>query len=200
LQKYHNDPAALKKIDAMIGALSELFPAFRAQAWEEHQPLTCGIDRQLVDTGALSADEAGAVMHRYVRRRMYQVALAAGGPRYNLDGTIGGEVTPDQAQGALTMIAKIEARRTKAAEVAKAEWLAGKAKERPDGKPTSAEPTRHSPEKRTSSLHSRSPSRQRTSRCRWVPAPLQHRSPVCGMHGANGRRRCRDDQHHPLVR
>jgi sRNA-binding protein len=110
---------------------------FKRQPWEPHQPLACGIDRQLIDTGALSGDEAGAVMHRYVRRRMYQVALAAGGPRYNLDGTVGGEVTRDQAQGAHTMITKIEARRTKAAKAAKAEWLAVKATAKPNGISTS---------------------------------------------------------------
>jgi hypothetical protein len=86
LQKYHNDPAALKKIDTTIGALSELFPVFKRQPWEPHQPLACGIDRQLINTGALSANEAGAVLHRYVRRLMYQRALGAGAIATSLAG------------------------------------------------------------------------------------------------------------------
>ncbi len=48
---------------------------------------------------------------RYCSRLMYQKALAAGGPRFGLDGEPAGEVTPEQMAGGKSRVAAIEARR-----------------------------------------------------------------------------------------
>jgi sRNA-binding protein len=69
----------------------------------------------------------------YVSRRMYQVALAAGGPRFDLDGHVAGEVTPDEAAHAKAAVAGIEAKRARQAKAAAANRTAQKAARRPKG-------------------------------------------------------------------
>jgi sRNA-binding protein len=45
----------------------------------------------------------------YVNRRQYQKALAAGGPRVDLDGNVDGEVTAEEIEQARTVLARINA-------------------------------------------------------------------------------------------
>jgi len=76
-----------KSIDQTISALAELFPStFVADGWQPHKPLKIGIHQDLIDLGVLLPDECRAVFRRYCSRLMYQRALAAGGPRYGLNG------------------------------------------------------------------------------------------------------------------
>jgi sRNA-binding protein len=117
---------------SIIGVLAELFPVFVAEPWQPHKPLAVGIDKALIATGILKPFEVGLVLRAYCRRRMYQVALAAGGPRYDLDANVAGEVTAEQAYSAKLFVEQMDA---KAAETAtkiraeqKAVWLAEKAK------------------------------------------------------------------------
>src|SRR5258706_8079668 len=95
----------------LIVALAGLFPAvFVAEQWKPHRPLKRGIHNDLIERGVLLAREC-RVLRWYVSRRMYQVALAAGGPRYDLDGHAVGEVTPAEAAGAQAVVAELEAKR-----------------------------------------------------------------------------------------
>jgi ProP effector len=99
----------------LIAVLADLFPAaFTAERWQPHRPLKIGIHQDLVDRGVLLPNEC-RVLRWYVLRRMYQVALAAGGPRYDLDGTPAGEVTPGEADHAKAAVATIEAKRARKA-------------------------------------------------------------------------------------
>jgi ProQ/FINO family len=52
----------------------------------------------LSQTGILTPREVGSALHHYVARRMYLVATAAGGDRFDLDGNPAGEVTSQQAE------------------------------------------------------------------------------------------------------
>src|SRR5258706_15841291 len=73
----------------LIAVLAELFPElFVADGWKPHRPLKTGIHRDLVDRGVLLPDECRAVFRRYCSRLMYQRAVAAGGPRFDLDGHV----------------------------------------------------------------------------------------------------------------
>lgn len=54
------------------------------------------------------------VLRAYVSRLMYQTALAAGGPRRNLDGNPTGEVSDQERAGAQRMVALIEEKRAAA--------------------------------------------------------------------------------------
>jgi sRNA-binding protein len=83
-------------------------------AWKPHRPLKVGVDRDLVASGILRADEVPPVMRPYTRRRQYQAALAACGLRFALDGQPHGEVTAVQRACATTVIASIDARATAA--------------------------------------------------------------------------------------
>ena len=98
--------------DDTIVSLAELFPAvFVADRWKPHRPLKLGIHRDLVDRGVLLSDECRAVFRRYCSRLMYQRALAAGGPRYGLNGEPAGEVTADQIAAGKSVVTAIEAKR-----------------------------------------------------------------------------------------
>jgi sRNA-binding protein len=77
--------------------------------------LKLGIDRELVALGILTESEARPVFRCYVGRLMYQRALAAGGPRFGLDGEPCGEVTAEQMAAARASVAAIEARRAEKA-------------------------------------------------------------------------------------
>ncbi len=102
----------------MIASLAELFPN-TADRWAPHRPLKIGIDRDLVALGILTEPECSQVLRRYVGRLMYQRALAAGGPRFDLDGNAVGEVSPSEIEGARAMVARIEARAIAKAQEAK---------------------------------------------------------------------------------
>jgi ProP effector len=108
-------------VDQTISALAELFPfAFTAEKWKPHRPLKRGVHNDLIEHGVLLAREC-RVLRWYVSRRMYQVALAAGGPRYDLDGQPAGEVTPDEADHAKAAVSAIEAKQNRKATAARAD-------------------------------------------------------------------------------
>jgi sRNA-binding protein len=91
--------------------LAELYPqCFTAERWQPHRPLKIGVHLDLIARGVLLPDECRALFLRYCFRLMYQRALAAGGPRFDLDGNIAGEVTPDQIEHALAAVASVEAK------------------------------------------------------------------------------------------
>jgi sRNA-binding protein len=106
----------------LIAVLAELFPAVVvADRWKPHRPLKLGIHRDLVDRGVLLPDECRAVLRRYCSRLMYHRAVAAGGPRFDLDGHAAGEVAPDEADRAKAAVAAIEAKRAASAKAVAAE-------------------------------------------------------------------------------
>jgi sRNA-binding protein len=98
-------PNKAQRRSAALAKLAELYPAcFAAEASGPHRPLKIGIYADLRKRG-LKAAVVG-VLGVYTRRPAYLKALAAGGPRYDLDGNPCGEVTADQMTDAQ---AKIEA-------------------------------------------------------------------------------------------
>jgi sRNA-binding protein len=121
-------------IATLLRTLAELFPVFVAEPWRPHKALAIGIDKHLVEAGVLTADECHTVFFRYTHRRMYQVALAAGGYRHNLDGTVAGEISAEHRAGATALLAHMDAKATKAATKMRADrkaaWEADKAKAR----------------------------------------------------------------------
>jgi sRNA-binding protein len=93
---------------SILETLAELFPnTFVAERWQPHRPLKHGIHFDLIAQGVLTLEET-RVLRFYVRRRMYQAALAAGGPRYDLDGNECGQVEPEQADAAAKWLAAID--------------------------------------------------------------------------------------------
>jgi ProP effector len=110
------DSKAQHRLQAALAKLAELYPAcFAAGASGPHRPLKIGIYADLRERG-LKAAEAG-VLGVYTRRRAYLKAVAAGGPRYDLDGNPCGEVTADQmaaAQAKIEAAAKIARERREA--------------------------------------------------------------------------------------
>jgi sRNA-binding protein len=110
-------PPAGRDGQELIAVLAGLFPAaFTAERWQPHRPLKIGIHQDLVDRGVLLPNEC-RVLRWYVLRRMYQVALAAGGSRYDLDGNVAGDVSPEQIEGAKANVALIEAKHALQAKV-----------------------------------------------------------------------------------
>jgi ProP effector len=93
----------------IVEVLAELFPSvFVAEGWRPHRPLKVGISNDLVERGILKPDET-TVLRSYCSRRLYQAALAAGGPRYDLDGNECGQVEPEQAGAAAKWLAARDA-------------------------------------------------------------------------------------------
>jgi sRNA-binding protein len=119
----------------LIATVAELWPAvFTADGWREHKALALGIDEQLIQSGALKPYEAAALLRSYTRRRMYQAALAAGGYRHNLDGSISGEIAAEHVVAAKASLAAMDERAAKSAATAKAARQATrKTAERPKG-------------------------------------------------------------------
>ncbi len=104
--------ARLDAAKAAIAALSELFPAaFVGEKWEPHKPLKVGIRADLIATELLTPSECSHALRAYTGRLQYQKALAAGGPRFGLDGNPTGEVTSDEVELAVAAVARVEAKR-----------------------------------------------------------------------------------------
>jgi ProP effector len=100
----------LARANGGIAVLAEHFPAvFALKEWQPHKPLKIGINNDIAAAGIMPAEDIGPALRLYVRRLMYQRALAAGGSRYGLGGEPCGEVTEEQAAGAATVAAHIEA-------------------------------------------------------------------------------------------
>jgi ProP effector len=102
---------AVQSAQQTLEALAELYPAcFAADKSKPHRPLKIGIHRDLVDRGILRPNECRPVLRSYAARRQYQKALAAGGQRFDLDGTPTGEVAPEEIEEARRVLARINAR------------------------------------------------------------------------------------------
>jgi sRNA-binding protein len=70
-------------------------------------PLAVGIRRQVLDLAGdeYTWNEVAAVLRRWTGRYDYVVAIAAGGQRFNIDGTPAGEVMPEHQQFARAQLA-----------------------------------------------------------------------------------------------
>ena len=109
-----------------IAVLAEHFPiVFSVEGWQPHKPLKIGIREDIAAAGIMPAEDIGPALRLYVRRLMYQRALAAGGSRYDLDGGPCGEITAEQAADAAIAATHIE---TKAQAKGTAAAVARKAK------------------------------------------------------------------------
>ena len=96
-------------LNPIIDQLCEAFPACFNRA--EPKPLKIGIGNEvLAQVGVhpvlleVSRFRIRRAIHAYSIRFAYQKALAAGGPRYGLDGQPAGEVTPEQQEFAKTTL------------------------------------------------------------------------------------------------
>jgi sRNA-binding protein len=100
-------------IDQVIATLAQLFPdTFVAEDWQPHKPLKplkLRIHLDLIARGVLMPAECRRVLARYCHRRAYQVALAGGGARIDLDGKASGDVTPAEQEVARGAIARMDA-------------------------------------------------------------------------------------------
>ena len=105
-----------------IPVLAELYPqCFTAEKWQPHRPLKIGVHLDLIARGVLLPDECRALFLRYCFRLMYQRALAAGGPRFDLDGNVVGEVAAGEIEHARAVVAQMEAKAAAKADAARAE-------------------------------------------------------------------------------
>ena len=95
----HASHAAARSVPRrLIARLACFFPAaFVADRRQPHKPLKIGIDADLIAAGMLTPREASSALRCYTSRRMYYVATVAGGVRFDLDGKVAGEVTPQAA-------------------------------------------------------------------------------------------------------
>jgi sRNA-binding protein len=110
-----------------IAVLAEHFPAaFVLDGWRLHKPLKIGIREDIAAAAIMPAEDIGPALRLYVRRLMYQRALAAGGSRHDLNGEPCGDVTAEQAAGAAASAAHIEAEAQTRGAAAIAAWKAKK--------------------------------------------------------------------------
>jgi sRNA-binding protein len=102
---------------SLVSALADLFPrAFVVERWRPHRPLKIGIDADLIATGIMTPAEVRPALRCYTSRRMYLVATAAAGFRYDLDGQPAGEMTPRAADWARRKLASMDTAAMAAAE------------------------------------------------------------------------------------
>jgi sRNA-binding protein len=100
---------------------------FVADRWRKHKALARGIHLELVARGILTAKECRALFRFYTARLMYQRCLSAGGARFDLDGQVSGEITPEEMAGASKRVAQIEAKRAERYKAMRAEREAERA-------------------------------------------------------------------------
>jgi ProP effector len=94
----------------IITALATFFPqAFIAEKWQPQRPLKIGIHIDLLAAGIMTSNEIWAALRSYARRRMYLAAVAAGGPRIDLNGNPAGEVTAAEAAWAQQQLDQLDA-------------------------------------------------------------------------------------------
>jgi sRNA-binding protein len=102
-------------LTSLIRTVAQLFPVFTEEPSQPHKPLAIGIDKALLATGGVKPFELGRIIRAYCGRRMYQAALAAGGPRYDLESNACGEVAPEHIERAKAVLADMDARAVAAA-------------------------------------------------------------------------------------
>ncbi len=114
-----------RALEETIASVAKLFPAtFAAERQRPHKPLKLGIRLDIIERGVLMPTECCRALARYCTRRAYQVALATGGARFELDGTPSGEATAAEQQAARDAIARMDALRNERAAAAKATFKA----------------------------------------------------------------------------
>ncbi len=94
-------------VNPLLDRLIEAFPAcFNRSA---PKPLKIGLDEELLALAGvhpaladLTRTPLRQALQFYAQRPAYRRALAKGGPRYDLDGQLAGEVTPEQQRDAST--------------------------------------------------------------------------------------------------
>jgi ProQ/FINO family len=112
----------------LLRTVAELWPIFTADSWRSHRALAIGIDAQLVASGVVKGWEANALLRLYTRRRCYVAAVAAGGYRYNLDGSVAGEIAVEHIACAKGSLTGMDERAAKSTAVAKAARVAEREK------------------------------------------------------------------------
>jgi sRNA-binding protein len=123
-----NRRARREELKRTIVVIAELFPAaFVADKWAQHRPLKIGIHVDLVATGLVTPRECTIALTAYTGRLQYQRAIATGGSRVDLGGNIAGEVTQDQIEHAVAVVASIEAKAIAKAEAVRKEKALRKA-------------------------------------------------------------------------
>jgi sRNA-binding protein len=106
-----NRRARKEEAKRVISLVAERFhAAFVADKRASHKPLKVGIHADLLATGLLTPREVRNALVVYAGRLQYQRAVAAGGVRVGLDGAVAGEVTQDQFENAVAVLASIEAK------------------------------------------------------------------------------------------
>src|SRR5690348_5527015 len=92
-QRAEAEERRLATRQANLARLAELFPVvFDVDA---PRPLAIGCNRQLRAALAIPWSQVDAVLWWWTRRPEYHAAVAAGGFRYNLDGTVAGTVAEE---------------------------------------------------------------------------------------------------------
>ncbi|MEZ5594286.1 MAG: ProQ/FINO family protein [Gammaproteobacteria bacterium] len=89
---------------AILGRLMRDYPVL-AQIC----PLKMGIEQDLLVRSSLSRRKIMMALRYHMRSKAYLLAIAQGGPRYDLDGRPAGEVTPEQQQQARETLEQREA-------------------------------------------------------------------------------------------
>ncbi|SKA88389.1 ProQ/FINO family protein [Thiothrix eikelboomii] len=79
--------------------------------WREHQPLALGIERQIFQLIAqqnLSASKrvVQKLLYQHTHQRHYLLKVGQGGARFNLDGSAGGVVLPEESKHTSFVLAK----------------------------------------------------------------------------------------------
>lgn len=94
-------------------AVRELLDRLRSEnrVFRERLPMAIGIHRQLASSTGASAVVVRRVCALQSGSIAYLRHLCAGGPRYDLDGNVSGEVTPEQITAAQQYLAKVLARK-----------------------------------------------------------------------------------------
>jgi ProP effector len=102
-----------KDIDAMIALLCEQFPRAFFQFQDRRRPLKIGVHRDILDRlgDVIDAQELRAAMRFYTGNVGYRRCQTAGADRIDLDGTVAGSVTAEEAANAAKSLAALRARR-----------------------------------------------------------------------------------------
>ncbi|MDD2878354.1 MAG: ProQ/FINO family protein [Acidiphilium sp.] len=98
----------------LLGLVAVRYPVLTARP---AKPLAIGTSDRLKVGGAeigLTEDQVNLVMVRLTRALSYLAALARGGPRYDLDGGISGEVSAKERKWAASVLTARRKRRAKA--------------------------------------------------------------------------------------
>ncbi len=69
------------------------------------KPLAIGIHNDIIPQMNHSPEIVSGALHVWTARSIYKKALIAGGPRYNLDGTLNGEVSESDQIAATNVLA-----------------------------------------------------------------------------------------------